>query len=259
MSEKSNTPAEQPMPDVPRVPVMHEGEIEALAYKLARKRADYVKHFEQNYDLSREEAIARTRQDVIGDEERRAELAAAPAKEVEWYQIDRVMQFDEGAALAKWEAIKQQARLELDSGQRGAEVMGHDDPWRQAQYIALLGSFAEEWRPRGGVEWTLLEQMAQTYTEWMEWLEHYQWLQKREYRDVELKGYENRGVYSTPRLSAVEYLDRVLGTAERFQQMFFRSLRALRDLRRYAGAITIHNAGPLSVGGNQQVNVGKDG
>ena len=88
-------------------------------------------------------------------------------------------------------------------------------------------------------------------------------MQNREYRDVELKGYDNQGKHGTPRLNRTEYLNHVLGTAERFQRMFMRSLRALRDLRRYAGPVTIHNAGPLSVGGNQQVNqqvnVGKDG
>lgn len=260
MNEANNTSATQQDENAPQVPAMHEGEIEAVAYTLAKQRADYIAFLEKHYKVTREEAIARAGEDVVGDEERRAELAAMPARDVRWYTIDRVMEFDEKAALAKWEEIKRQARLELEGGQRSVEAMGYDDPWKRAQYFALRRSFSEEWRPRGGIERALIEQMAQTYSEWMEWLEHYQRLQSREYRGTEPEGYDSRDYYCTPRLSQTEYLDRVLRTAERFQRMFMRSLRALRDLRRYVGPVTIHNAGPLSVGGNQQVNVGsRDG
>ena len=170
MKEKSNTPTEHPKPDPAYVPAMHDGEIDAIAYRLAKARTDYIEHFQRYGGLSREEAITRADQDVVSDEERRAELAAAPAREVQWYELNRVMEFDEAAGLAKWEQVKQQARHELEGGQRSLAVMGYDNPWEWAQYAALVNSFREEWRPRGGMERALLEQMAQTYSEWMEWL-----------------------------------------------------------------------------------------
>ena len=39
----------------------------------------------------------------------------------------------------------------------------------------------------------------------------------------------------------------------RFNQLFLRTLRALRDLRRYATAVTIQKAGQVNIGA-QQVN-----
>ncbi len=40
---------------------------------------------------------------------------------------------------------------------------------------------------------------------------------------------------------------------DRFNRLFLRTLRALRDLRRYAPAVTIQNAGQVNIGA-QQVN-----
>ena len=37
-------------------------------------------------------------------------------------------------------------------------------------------------------------------------------------------------------------------------RQFMRTLRALRDLRRYAGAVTIHNQGNVNIAAQQQVN-----
>jgi hypothetical protein len=41
---------------------------------------------------------------------------------------------------------------------------------------------------------------------------------------------------------------------DRFNKIVLRTLRALRDLRRYAPAVIVQNAGQVNVGG-QQVNV----
>ncbi len=42
--------------------------------------------------------------------------------------------------------------------------------------------------------------------------------------------------------------------ADRFNRLFLRTLRALRDLRRYAPSVTVQHAGQVNIGG-QQVNV----
>ncbi len=41
---------------------------------------------------------------------------------------------------------------------------------------------------------------------------------------------------------------------DRFNRLYLRTLRALWDLRRYASAVTIQNAGQVNIG-QQQVNV----
>jgi hypothetical protein len=45
--------------------------------------------------------------------------------------------------------------------------------------------------------------------------------------------------------------------AERFQRMFVRAERALRDLRRYGPTVIVQNASQVNVG-EQQVNVAKE-
>ena len=54
-------------------------------------------------------------------------------------------------------------------------------------------------------------------------------------------------------MSEAAYVERALKMADRFQRMYMRTLRALRDLRRYSPKIMIHNQGQVNIG-EQQVN-----
>ena len=58
------------------------------------------------------------------------------------------------------------------------------------------------------------------------------------------------------RLYAVQAMDQSAAMADRFHRIFMRTLRALRDLRRYSPLVIVQNAGQVNVGG-QQVNVGQ--
>lgn len=44
---------------------------------------------------------------------------------------------------------------------------------------------------------------------------------------------------------------------DRFNQLFLRTLRQLRDLRRYAPQVTIQNAGQVNIASGQQMNLAK--
>ena len=55
-------------------------------------------------------------------------------------------------------------------------------------------------------------------------------------------------------LDVAAAMDQSGAMADRFHRMFLRGIRALRDLRRYAPAVVVQNAGQVNVGG-QQVNV----
>ena len=57
-----------------------------------------------------------------------------------------------------------------------------------------------------------------------------------------------------PRVFEAEAQNQAAAFADRFQRMFARSLRALRDLRRYSPAIIVQNAEQVNLGENQ-VNV----
>lgn len=62
------------------------------------------------------------------------------------------------------------------------------------------------------------------------------------------------GYWKAPRVETAAALEQSAAMAERFNQMALRTLRALRDLRRYAPAVIVQNAGQVNVAG-QQVNV----
>jgi hypothetical protein len=49
-------------------------------------------------------------------------------------------------------------------------------------------------------------------------------------------------------------MERAAAMADRFNRIFLRTLRALRDLRRYATPVVVQNAGQVNVAG-QQVNI----
>ena len=91
----------------------------------------------------------------------------------------------------------------------------------------------------------------------MFWLQDFEQLRQREVNRREIDKEEHQVAWSKtylpPRVCEAEYVERALKMADRFQRMFMRSLRALRDLRRYAPKITIHNQGQVNIG-EQQVN-----
>jgi hypothetical protein len=55
-------------------------------------------------------------------------------------------------------------------------------------------------------------------------------------------------------MSEAQAIEQAACMIDRFNKIFLRTLRALRDLRRYAPAVIVQNAGQVNVGG-QQVNV----
>jgi hypothetical protein len=65
---------------------------------------------------------------------------------------------------------------------------------------------------------------------------------------------EKRGGWDPPRVSEAQAIEQTATMIDRFNKILLRTLRALRDLRRYAPAVVIQNAGQVNVGG-QQVNV----
>ncbi len=129
----------------------------------------------------------------------------------------------------------------------------HTDPWKRAQFLAVRSSFIDEWRPAGGIELALIDTMAQAFSAqlyWMDTLTTYTGI------DFERrKGqYDKDGYMEPPRMSAHATIEEAAGMIDRFNRLFLRTLRQLRDLRRYAQAVTIQQAGQVNIGG-QQVNM----
>jgi hypothetical protein len=60
--------------------------------------------------------------------------------------------------------------------------------------------------------------------------------------------------FRLPRVSEAQAMDQAAQMVDRFNRIYMRSLRALRDLRRHAPTLVVHNAAQINVAENQ-VNV----
>ena len=85
--------------------------------------------------------------------------------------------------------------------------------------------------------------MAQAYTNYLTWM-------GRLTVDEISNNAKRDSYWQPPRLTAVEAMNQSAAMADRFHRMFMRTLRALRDLRRYSPAVIVQNAGQVNVGRN---------
>jgi hypothetical protein len=65
------------------------------------------------------------------------------------------------------------------------------------------------------------------------------------------------GRWDIPYVKEQEAVEQAAQMQDRFQRMFFRALRQLRDWRRYTPPVTINNPNQVNIG--EQVNVASDG
>lgn len=146
----------------------------------------------------------------------------------------------------------------MESGDRAADVVASSitRPWIKARYLALRESFIADWKPTGSIEIRLIEMMAQLYTEYEHWMElsvqRVAFECQEERYQVEVKG-KWRAVSVTGDADAQQAAE----MADRYNRLFLRTLRQLRDLRRYVVPMTINNPQQVNIAadGGQQVNM----
>ena len=175
-----------------------------------------------------------------------------------------------------WERAKREGQLEFESGHLAANItfpVGYmKQVWNIARYLGVRESFIAEWQPKGGIETALIDMLAQSYFQWQYWLEqtvkrsetrereehpeYQQWkrLRKEEHK---MKGWGD-GYWLRPLVSESAALQEAVQMADRFNRIFMRTLRQLRDLRRYS-PVTINNPNQVNIAadGGQQINVTK--
>ncbi len=175
-----------------------------------------------------------------------------------------------------WERAKQEGRKEFESGHLAANItfpVGYmKQLWNIARYIGVRESFIDDWNPKGGIEVALIDMLAQSYFQWQFWLEqtvkrsetkpreeHYKYQEwKRHQMELqEAKSWEE-GYWFPPYVSEVRAIEHAVQMADRFNRIFMRTLRQLRDLRRYS-PVTINNPNQVNIAsdGGQQINVAK--
>lgn len=173
-----------------------------------------------------------------------------------------------------WEHAKLEGRKEFESGHLSANIafpVGYQKQlWNVARYIGVRESFIDEWQPIGGIEVSLIDMLTQAYFQWQYWVEqtvkrsqtrereihpeYSRWLAQRK-EEFRANGW-TEGYWSRPFVSEQEAIEHAVQMADRWNRIYMRTLRQLRDLRRYT-PVTINNPNQVNIAadGGQQVNV----
>jgi hypothetical protein len=188
-------------------------------------------------------------------------LRSKPFNEITWYDLEAAITQDATKATVAVKAIYDGAADYIAMGLYAEDAIGFKEPFKRMEFIVIRNGFIDEWQPRGGIESRLVDMLAQCFVAWQFWLSQ-SFDVARHLDDVEEQVKKSKtsfesGRWQAPRLSAAEYLDRANQMADRFQRMFLRTLRQMRDLRRYSQPVIVNNAGQVNVAtnGGQQINV----
>jgi hypothetical protein len=215
--------------------------------------AFWQEHFGDSY----EQALAKLNGPL--DLAHRKRILDCPPEQVTWLDLHTLADQDPDAAAQRWEEIKTAALQELRSGHRAASTVEATSvgPWDRARFLAIREEFGRDWRPRNGIERMLIDVMAQAHTAYLFWQERLTLYSALE-PSSDNPSAGDKGTWNPPRVTESHAMDQAAAMADRFHRMFVRSLRALRDLRRYSPAVVVQNARQVNVG-EKQVNVAGGG
>jgi hypothetical protein len=186
---------------------------------------------------------------------RRGYVEGLAVEEINWGHMAALAEVSTDDALDLWRRVREAADDELESGKRGAKVAGdNSEPYALARYLAIRDSFADSWKPQGGIESAMVEMLAVSYSLQMYWstVAHDRAMRAHDRQREALKRFEEGG-WKSPYQSEADAVDQAHRLADGYNRQFLRVLRQLRDLRRYA-PVVIQNAQQVNVG-SQQVNV----
>jgi hypothetical protein len=227
-----------------------------LAAEMAKAFGRMLDLYQKHYTLSREDAAARLAEVKVADAEGNL---AKPPDQISWVDLHFLSQADPGRGKDCWEAIKRAALDELRTGHRAAQAVEtvNDGPWQRAQFLAVREDLAAEWQPRTGIERQLLDTMAQAQVGLFHWT-----VQLTAYCSLESvsgqRQHREEGRWQAPRQSDADAMRQAAEMVDRFNRIFLRTLRALRDLRRYGATVIVKRGGQLNVA-EQQVNMAGGG
>ena len=214
-------------------------EASALMSELSRRSSNEFQHLGTTGDGS-------STSDVL-----RNQALSYPPSQCSWDGLDALVQYDSETGLQRWKDIKQSAKEELESGHRAAtanEGTMSASPYQRAQFLAVRDSLSDQWQPQNGIELALIDMMAQAYSAQLFWQERMMCYSCLEAETGHLK---KGGFGYHPRVTDSQAVDQAAQMVDRFNRIFMRSLRALRDLRRHAPTLVVHNAQQVNVAQNQ--------
>lgn len=195
-------------------------------------------------------------------------ILTGPVDQISWYAMERVYNHVPNFVKTVWKLVKEEASKELESGHRIAGTLEatewQREPWKRAQFLAIRNGFVEEWKPKGAIELSMIDMMAQSFSEYLYWSEIAHNRSTTEGKilysqEEERRAKEAQGHWIPPRLGEVAAIDHATQMADRCNRLFLRTLRQLRDLRRYSMPVTINNPAQVNIAadGGQQMNAVK--
>jgi hypothetical protein len=205
------------------------------------------------------------------------EMMRLPLESLNFIDLQELQNLAPRVAERFWERAKREGTNEFISGHLGANItfpVGYmKQLWNIARYLGVRDSFIDEWNPQGGIEIALIDIMTQSYFQWQYWLEqtvkrsetrasevhpeYSRWMAQREAQFRE-NGWTD-GYWSRPFVSEQQAVEHAVQMADRWNRIFLRTLRQLRDLRRYV-PVTINNANQVNIAsdGGQQINLSNE-
>lgn len=206
------------------------------------------------------------------------ELRSYPLDCIGFADMLPLMQVAPRVAEGFWIEMKAEATREFESGHLASKAMMPvrymRTAWNTACYLGVRASMKEEWQPRGGIELSLIDMMAQAFLQYQYWVEQtvlrsrtepreeaYEYTRWKEQQRVKAKEMHwGQFYWEVPTISEKEAIEHAVQLADRWNRIYMRSLRNLRDLRRYSVPVTINNPQQVNIAadGGQQVNVIKE-
>lgn len=228
-------------------------EAESVARLMAAAYREMVLIYRDRMLLSEEEAHQRAR--GTDSEKLRDDMVHGEPDQIIWPSLQHLAEHDADAAHEAWSRLKRLARDELASGHRAADALEYQGiPWDRAQFLAIRAAFIDEWQPQGGIELALIDTLAQTHSQYLWWLERLHVISTLECQ-LEDPNLRRQGYWQPPRVDGAQAIAEAGAMVDRFNRLFLRTLRALRDLRRYTPpSVFVQQAGQINVG-QQQVNL----
>lgn len=178
-----------------------------------------------------------------------------------------------------WEKIKDEAGDKFASGHLATEAMYPEHymrtAWNVASYLGLRESFIAEWQPKGGIELSLIDMLAQAFLQYQHWMkqsvlrsetrerevhpEYEKWQRHKSPQETDASGFLD-GYWFRPFVSERDAIEHAAQMADRWNRVYMRTLRNMRDLRRYSVPFTINNPQQVNIAADsgQQINVSKN-
>lgn len=203
------------------------------------------------------------------------QIMARPVDRLSFRDLYEMWPADPVLAENLWEMIKQEAAESFESGHFATEAVfpapDMRSAWNLASYLGIRESFVAEWQPRGGIELSLIDMLAQSFFQHQYWMketvlrtrtrtreptpEYVMWYQTR-YPGEEVSGF-GLGSWNIPFVTEQAATEHAAQMVDRWNRIYIRTLRNLRDLRRYSTPVTINNPQQVNIAaeGGQQLNV----